>query len=223
MPSLKRLRVSNAPRLYKKAKRSTILKSPISRILSSISERKYLDTFQSAVDFLSTYPNGLTYGICSIAEGNDYNQRVGRSIKMSYVVVDLYAYMDAAAVPTTAIPFSFHVLIDKQPNGALISYNEAFDLTVINNGYAAFKNLATNDDRVHILKTISGGIDLNGTGPYRERFYIKIPEALSVSRYAGTTATYPQTNNLVIAVAANESSPSDSYYRFSTRVVFTDN
>lgn len=223
MPGLKRVRINAERSLYKKRRAATVSKGPIARILSSMSERKYLDYTVTKTDFNTTYPSGVTYGISQIAEGSDFNNRVGRAIKYKYVMVDLFCFMDTAASPNTAIPFSFHVVMDKQPNAVLATYDNVFDLSVIANGYAAFKNIATNEERFQILRTIDDTVDLNAHGPFRKRFYVKIPEACSVARYSGTTATYPQTNNLLIAVAASATSVLDGFFAFSTRVVFTDN
>lgn len=223
MPGLKRVRVRDAPRNYKRTKKPFYSKSPIARLLSSMSEQKYIDTVQTTTDYNSTYPSGLAYSLCQLAEGNDFNNRQGRAVKMKYVMVDLFCFMDAGASPTTAIPFTVHIVLDKQPNSATATYGNIMDLTVTTNGFQAFKNIATNSERFRILKTIGSTIDLNAHGPYRERFFVRIPEEFSVARYAGTTASVPQVNNILLALSASATTVGDGYYSFSTRVVYTDN
>ena len=207
----------------KKSKGQANKRNPVYRALRSMLERKYLDTQSGYIDFNTTNPIGSTYAISNIAEGNDYNNRQGRAITGLYVQLDFYAYMDAlTANPTTAIPWTWHLVVDKQANGTLQGYNVLFDETIVTNSFASFKNLASNDDRFVILKTECGTVDLNGNGPFHKRYFIKIPQHCSQIRYPGTTAAVPNTNGIIFAISGAAASVLDGYFNIVTRLVFLD-
>lgn len=213
---------ANAGTVAKKSKGQYFKRSPLYRAIKSFMERKYWDTTNGYADFNSSYPTGTTVALSSIAEGSDFNNRLGRSISAQYVMIDVYCYMDSSATPSTSVPFTYHILIDRQPNGSLAGTTTILDQSVITNGVFSYKNTGSNDNRFTILKTVTSAVDLQAKGPYHERHYIRIPAVDSTIRYGGTTAAVPNTNNIIFAIAGLAASPSDAYWNMTSRLCFTD-
>lgn len=140
---------------------------------------------------------GVVYNTTYIAEGTDFNTRVGRLINALYVQVDIWVKAPTNnATPDTGI---CAVVVDRQSNSSTPNVSDIFDNTTLRSGQQ-FKKLSSNSERFVILKTKTFG-PLDHTASIdnsRHRFMVKIPKRLCRVRYSGSSAGVPESNAIFL-------------------------
>jgi len=140
----RKLKKRNVPRLVNSRFRSTLR----TRVVKP--ELKYLDNVLSVAPGSS----GAIFGCNSIAEGNEFNQRVGRSILPVAVEYDI-ALLPPQNSGTTDCGI-IEIIWDKQGNGAAPALTDLFDTSVVNAAFG-FLNISKYRDRFVVLKTFPVG------------------------------------------------------------------
>jgi len=153
-----------------------------------------------------TSPNALGYVQClnaAIAQGTDYNQRVGREVVGKYIELDLVFHP-----PTTAGNYDFatvSLVYDTEPNGGVASYGAIFD-GVILSGLSScqwFKNMQASKGRFRIVRTIRTQMIANDNEQAR-RYYINynIPAMFNKTTYVAAAAGTPAKGAWLLAISS---------------------
>jgi hypothetical protein len=157
------------------------------RRIMPVAEIKFIDV---AMNLTACPVGGGSSCINQVAEGTEFNTRVGRTIFGKYMVIDL------TVIPPTngaAIDSGFVALVlDHQANNALATQSDVFLVA----GPYAMKNVATNAARFKILRRWTLPILSNtaGTGGVHYRLYMKLNN-LKI-QYTGAASGIPVTNAL---------------------------
>jgi len=157
----------------------------------------------NVLELKEVYPNagaaalstsGLVTYMSAIGQGSDINQRIGRAINYHSVVIDVAINPNALNVSSAANGF-WAIVFDRQPNGALATFGDIFDLA---NGLGdpAFthRNTIKYADRFIVLtrKDFCVGIQYATDNGYQCREYIHLASRLRgedvKSKYQGTSA-----------------------------------
>lgn len=172
---------------------------------------------------ITTIPTGLAcIQLNSIAEGSDYNNRVGREIFMQSVDLDYYLFQPAT---TTNQDFGHVSLVyDAQPNGVGAIGSDIF-ATAYPVGMS-FMNTPVNPDRFKILwqRTYYFQSTVN-SGGQRVRTNIKIPAKYGKVGYYSSTATIPSTGALILCYSSNANTgvnTSAAQYTYNLQLNFVD-
>lgn len=152
-------------------------------------------------NFTFNATTNITQALNLVAEGTDYNSRIGRSVTHKYLEISL----GMICVPTTTGIASngdygrWTIVLDRQPNGALATYNVIFDsATGLGNRITSI-----NQDRFKIIASeefaIGGNVNAstgtqNGSGavPYHIRRFVdlsKLKGQDGKTKFMGTGAT----------------------------------
>jgi len=183
-------------------------------------ELKYIESLISGVP-----PAGGSIACLNqVAEGTDFNNRVGRKIGASYLQIDCYVTAPTTTGNTDA--GTLFLVHDSQPNNATPAVGDVLDLTTIGPAQA-FKNISKNADRFKIVRTFTLGplSDVSAIEDSRKRFFYRIPRKLSDVRYVGSAAGVPQSGSwlLITASYVNSGSATTSLtVSISTRFAFRD-
>jgi len=193
--------------------------SKLQRLLNRREERKYIETAVTAGDMSAS---GIIGSLIEIAEGTDFNERVGRKIRLQYIQYDLFASNE----PAVNNPYEgiFHIVLDRQPNNAVPAYGDVIDITVAKT-YNGHKNVQLFEERFKILQSFPFYSSGNSGEAFRARGFIdlsKSPEVDQVVHYNGSALGTPNTNNLLLLYASNEPTTGDVLTTWMTRVVYTD-
>jgi hypothetical protein len=202
-PQLKRQK--NSMTLTIPKRKSLSLKALIRKEVNNLAETKENEitfTAGSAITVAGT----LQQLNSSIAEGDDMTQRNGRLINMNYI--DTHIEIQYAPAAGTGSGQVF-LVYDKAPNFAAPAVSTIFD---INANGMAFKNTRDNKERFTVCWTevwpnqntaMQGNL---GTGIHRFHKFYKIPEKMSLTRYAATAASVPEIGAWYLVYVGNGAS-----------------
>lgn len=132
-------------------------------------ERKFLD-LQLAPTAIAGSGAGNVVLMNGIAQGADYNQRNGNSIKMNSVHIEGFLTLDASQA-NDCIKLS--LILDRQPNGTIATFGDCYDLTTVP-GSIALRNSDT-VDRYKVLKTKDVVLSTAGKTKVFFKFLYKFP------------------------------------------------
>lgn len=212
---------------YNKFPTKNARKYPVSRKYSiprnlqfNQEERKYLDNNLASADPTSS---GLVVGLINIAEGTDFNQRVGRKVKLMYIQYDLIVTSTAVApLPVVPTGYNFHIVLDRQPNNSLATIGQVLDTTVTP-AVSAMKNIGQYAERFKILKTVKGLLYTGNTENCRFNGYVKLNtnQRDSQCQFLSSAAASPTVNNILLVFAQNGGANA-CIFDGNLRVVYTD-
>lgn len=190
--------------------------------LQGINEKKYLDVYSPANDM--TMNVGTVACINQVAEGTDFNNRIGRKVAPKYLEYDLTITTTTATQPTVPTMGIVHFVWDKQPNTGLPSYNTIFDTTVITATWSSFKNLSGFGERFRILKShpTEWSGSSNYSEPLRIRGFLNLEPVSQNCEYNSSAAAVPSAGSLLIAYSSNEAVASGLQLYYATRFAYTD-
>jgi len=195
-------------------KPSLSLSQKVKRIIHSQEEKKEITTFGSAV-MTTTASVANVISLASIAEGLDYNNRVGKRIIIQGVYMDL-AFKNNGATDDYGI---WWLVQDKQPNGNQPGQADIMDITATTGN--AFPNHGKNGytDRFRVLAQDVWSCELAGDQIDRKpRRYVKLKDFHV--QYGVTTAGVGVTNGLYLVLGSALTNSSTCSYNI--RVTFTD-
>lgn len=232
MPSLKRLRtaVGKSKRVKRMPLRAGLggAKAAL-RLLTNSEERKYIETVASIAAITTT---GTVSHLGPIAEGSDFNQRIGRKIRMKYLQYDFGVQIGTTVSSPTAVGpavnWVAHMVLDRQPNGTAPNWQQVFDTSVSGIDCFAFKNVQLFEERFKILKTHLGQVNSVGSidEKARCREFIdlsKLKPEDQIMHFAGSGAAVPNTNGLFILFASDSTNNATfQNITYVTRFVYVD-
>lgn len=180
------------------------------------SEVKYLDVASST----TVTDVGATYLVLlnGLAQGDDYNNRSGRSVLMKSLTMK---WQINNGTPASAQTVHFAIVMDKKPDSAVTNSHDAV--------YGASSTIvsqidkATEGDRFVILRTMSVIVD-SGTG-LSKTGTVHIDLSGIHQLFDGTANTYASIEKNAIAVVAVSNQATSGYPAlvFSSRYRFYDN
>lgn len=189
-------------------------------VLSLINpEFKYNDFISGANVSNTTAKYHLLNGI---SRGTDSTNRIGRSIKVKSIEINMYMYASTSA--TTEMFARFILILDKEPNGLAPSFGDILQSTSSPTNLISPRNL-DNRKRFIILKdqlrkfSSSGNNDAQGFEFYKKMDFHTIYNA-------GDTGTISDidSNSLYLCVVGSDPSSTHSpIYNFYSRIRYLDN
>lgn len=183
----------------KKAKAETVLvqasrkssfREQVERLIMSKAETKFVDN--ASVN--ATMPiAGQTVALSTVAQGTDYNQRIGNHVYSKYVHVRICIIPAVATPPNGCWAYRFSIILDKQPNAGLATYANIWDTSVVD-AALAFRAANTYGDRFRVLKDIEGTVTPVGDNAccYHDEYInleYQLDEKFRRAEYLGTAAT----------------------------------
>lgn len=203
----------------------------VKRILANRTEIKYKDNGTTVV-----YPTGgFVACVNAIAEGTDYDNRIGRHINMKYLMIDLLIQPSTLANAASNADSGFIAIVyDKQPNAATPSFTNVFDSVGSVPGNALL-NVALDRDRYKVLKLehyycqpkfdtagqLLGGSFQDVLGMKRRWF---VPLRDVDVEYNTASGAIPSKGSLLVCWGSvlNSTAGGTGTIQFTTRVAFTD-
>lgn len=162
-------------------------------------EVKYLDSTRAAG---VPAVNGDVNILNQIAEGDEYNNRTGRTIQMKMVQIDIYITPPTsnAMIDTGLVALVY----DRQSYGSGAVYSDIWDTAAGLFGQQ-FKNIKSNGNRFVILWSMVVGPAETQTSfqHIRIRKRVLIPWKYSIVRFGGTSAAVPETGALYLTVCSS--------------------
>lgn len=151
-------------------------------------------------NFTFNATTNITQALNLIAEGNDYNARIGRSITHKYLEISLGIINQPTTTNVTGTGDygRWAIVLDRQPNGALATFNVIFDsatglgnrITSINQD--RFKIIASEEFSVAtVFSPGAAGVGASGAAPYHIRRYVdlsKLKGQDARTKFQGSTA-----------------------------------
>lgn len=206
-----------APKKAKRTGRKPSIHTLVVRELNKQAESKEITTYFNT----NTNTTGTVYVLNSVAEGTDYNNRIGRKIRSLQIQCDWTIY----TTNTTFIPDSGFValVLDKQPDGTGTGFGNIFD-TSANNAGQAFRNTYQYPDRFKVMWIEHFAISSAGPACQKFRKFHKVREDMQDVSFPGSTATSPNTNAWYVCFGSvNPSSGSLlTYISFNCKYQFKD-
>lgn len=206
MPAFKRRK----PALVRK---TSVTKAQVQRMLIRKDEAKINDVEIGPTTLANTTTGGVggqTYSasLSSIAEGTDYNNRVGWKIRMKSVNLDLDISPQYLTPTSTAVDQNhqgrWSIVLDRQANGGAASYSDVYSASC--NNYGQHPLNVSNLERFKVIATGEWAC-VSGQSNARVKRYVDLTKALrphdQVIQYNNTTAVNAITNNLLLYVASN--------------------
>lgn len=194
----------------------------VRRIIERTAEAKELYTSSASTNVTTT---GTVVPINNIAQGDDINNRTGKSIKTKQIDIQYRVISNT----TNALGVSQVALVyDSQPNGTAPTYSAIFDITNINAGMA-FRNTANFADRFKIFwidqlpETETDDVSLSGY-VHRGRKFIKVrmDDPRAEVRYGGTTAAVPNSGAWYLAFGDGVNTTTNCSIQYACKYQFTD-
>lgn len=178
----------------------------VAKVLANRAEAKEVVTNISATLTNETAATQVVKAINLVAEGNDYNTRVGRKITHKYCEINIVVYnVGGAGVLSVGDAGFWSVVLDLQPNGALPLFADIYESTILNNAGTAFKNTRLYQDRFRVLAHEDWTVECCqtttvslGASPYRIKRYIdmsKLTGKDATGNFNGTGATIGDFNS----------------------------
>lgn len=176
------------------------LASFIKQVVKGTAEKKEILT--SLASTLNTTQNNVIL-LNGVAEGTDYNQRVGREVTHNYIEVNIVISSNAASGSGLPGDCGFWaIILDRQPAGSLPAFNTMFDDSLSIGQGLDFRITSTNQDRFKIISrnewscgntgsftaSVQGG---SGAQPYHVKEFIdlsKIKGRDSTTNFNATSA-----------------------------------
>lgn len=186
-------------------------------------ERKYLET---RLNNAEPGAGGSVISLDAIAEGTDFNQRVGRKIRSLYLQYNISVVTTITASTNQSFPFSVYFVLDRQPNGTVPTVGQILDTSVVPAPYA-MKNIQLFEERFKILKHHVGLSSGFGASQEDAMFsgYIdltKIGSRDEVMHFAGSAAAEPNTNGLYCLIATDDGTATFVNFNGGIRYVYED-
>lgn len=199
-------------------KRSRMMKKK-SRSSSStlLNEMKYFDVVVAALTAVAA--GGSVASLNSIAEGSDYNNRVGRRLVPKYV--QLNYYMSAT---TNLDVVKISLVWDSQPNASLATYNTIFNVAT-SSPALALRNVDNSVSRFKILWDeeilVAGGVTDNDNVTGQK--FINLSRMQAVE-YSGAAAAVPYTGALYLCLGSytNSGAAGSATCAYTARFAFND-
>lgn len=234
---LKMRRTTSYHKVEKKSRTSQPSKSSTTttlvRELLGAQETKYLDNWvQLSGGTMSRAGSVVDLGL--IAEGSDFNQRIGRRIKLKYLQYDIRVSCVTADTPDTRLPihWTWHLVLDRQPNGTPATVANILDSTVITNGPLRMKNIGVFNERFQILKTEKGFIQ----PVFTNTASVAVPGSYAsdscqchgglvikeIMQYGGSTASTPTTNDIYLVYMSDDPNDNAIAIEAGIRIAYTD-
>lgn len=188
----------------------------------SYKEKKTIDTavsFQAAADQVPLLLNG-------VAQGSDFNNRIGRKITMKSITVRLVTFCSTLSVSTL---IRYFIVLDTQCNAAAATVTDVFSGTSPN--MSTYIMNLNNRDRFKVLmdkvQRIDVGANTTATPGIPNRSFIKKYIKLNTPvTFGGTGATVGSliTNSLLLFVSSDSLIADGNKYTVAgnIRVRFTD-
>lgn len=155
--------ITKSKKSYKRGSysKSNKLANFIKAVVRSSAEHKEVLT-SVGVTYNGTQSNVVVLN--PVAEGSDYNQRVGREITHSYLEVNLGIFCLPPTGGNNALgDFGFWaIVLDRQPTGSLPAFNVIFDDSLGIGQGSDFRITTTNQDRFKIISRNEWSIGSNG-------------------------------------------------------------
>lgn len=162
---------TSAETIVSKGLQGNAVRQQLEKIILAKSETKFVTN--ANIGF-SMAPLGQTVALSTIAQGTNFNQRIGNHVTSKYVHFRICVQIGAAATGTSAdCCYRFSVVLDKQPNGALATFGTIWD-TAVADGALALRNAAQYGDRFRVLKEVHGTINYNGNSVSFHDEYINL-------------------------------------------------
>jgi len=161
-------------------------------------EKKETLTFYSASNLTTSFEQLLN----GVAQGTDYNQRVGNVIKLSDLEINVYALSHASATVPTLIRWA--IVVDRQCSGNAMTYSQVFDtLGGTVDPTFALRNTQDWEDRFIILaeERFCAPLNAGGVSGPMAVFHKKLNLASLMGQLAGTK--YSSTGSTVASIATN--------------------
>lgn len=194
----------------------------VRRIIERTAEAKELYT-SDASEFVTT--TGAVVCLNLIAQGDDINNRTGKSIKTKQITVQYRVLSNT----TNALGFSQVALVhDSQPNGTIATYSQIFDSSNVNAGMC-FRNTANFADRFKIYwmdrlpATQADDVAVSGY-THRDNHFIKLTmnDKNAEVRYGGTTAAVPNTGAWYLTYGDGVNTTANCQICYTSKYQFTD-
>lgn len=193
------------------------MKQAIQRALLAKQERKYLETALVGVDLPNT---GSITNLNSVAEGTDFNNRLGRKVKPLYLQYEYFITATAGQIQNTPVAWRFVFVWDKQANGANPTVAQVLDTSVI--GVTnAMKNISLYSERFKILKEERGSVFNGGMINTVGSGFLKLDHFDDV-QWSAAAAGVPNTGGLLVLYASNEAATNNVIMSLGTRFCYTD-
>lgn len=176
-------------------------------------ETKVLDTIKTSTVVNTT---GSIICVSEIAQGLDFNNRVGDSIKIQHIECRVRLYQNTGATETTMRAVCFR---DLDGYGTAVATSDFFETVgVVSAPLSPYKWL--NRDRFSIL--YDELVTFNSTGNQVEEIVLSMPHAGHV-KYLGTTAAAASDGkgSIYWVFLSDEATNTPSYALYS-RITFTD-
>ena len=205
----------------------------VKKTLTQVAEKKEADNSVSGFQMYNAggLPNttGSLMFLCnSVAEGTDWNQRVGLSIRHSYI------QLSVSIVQTAGQDWGYYaIVLDRQPQGSLPVGSDIFDNanTPYNNlGYAC-RNTHLYPDRFQVImhQDFKIGANAGGSEPWFMKHYVdlsKLKGRDAESRFSSTGSTIANINEgalyCFVSSGCNNNAGGASTVNVFTRYRFTD-
>jgi len=184
----------------------------ISRGLGPFVERKVYTQAYSQ----NPTTTGQTVSVCSVLQGTDIQNRIGRHIRALYMDI----VVNQACLSTTLYDqLSVAVVLDTAASAGLPPFTTVMDTTIC--GPIALQNVIVSGKRFRVLKWIDATVGGGGPQSQTDRFRIQIPSSHSIFEFAGAATSYPITNAVFLCISSGLSSTLD-YTEILVQTVFED-
>lgn len=205
----------------KKETPGKVFSPPVPRLMSrGYWETKYYQ--DSALSSPSTLPTGNFYSLCTLGEGLDFYQRLGREVKFT----DVEMSFDATANNTTSSVDQIRcmVVLDTMPKAAVPVVSSLLDIPGTTPYLWYLLNKKDYRDRFHVLidfKTpvLNFAAPRHGETSFKKHW--KIPKNRSIATYSTTTPDLPESNSILIFMC-NANSTNPAAVSWTARAYFRD-
>lgn len=207
---------------YKKNYKAS-LNRRIKSIISKVAERKENDNvFSGNLIALSLTQNTFVGSLNSIAEGSDSNQRIGRSINLASVEMDISLLSN-----NVSWDGFYAIVLDRQPNSSLPSFSDIFDVSTLGfvNVGIALRNTLSYQDRFVVLKR--GEINLNTSvnTQTHDKVFVDLGRLKGMDRtanYSGSGAVVPNNAAVLVTIAGSTNAALSTSFLANCKLRFTD-
>lgn len=171
-------------------------------------EKKFFDTNNTATDVINT---GVIEQLTNIAEGSDYNNRTGRSVKATSNWIQLEFRQHASATQTH---LRYLIVIDKENQGTTPAVTDVLKSA---NVYSPMN--IDNGSRFKVLLDKRFSFDSAGTTICQRKHFKKLFHHI---KWKGTNGTDEGEGQLYIVLVSNEATNKPGF-SYTNRVRFIDN
>lgn len=164
-------------------------------------EKKFVETVVNAAD--PTNAGLLTY-INNVAEGTDYNQRLGRKIRPIYIQYRIQWSAVAGAITSVPVHGRTIFMLDRQPNGATTTTSTLLSQPATSTVVSQFKDSQVNAERFHWFKDLTCELWTGGQSNTIQNGFIDLIKHGEKNhcdrevRFIGSSAATPNTNAYIL-------------------------